>query len=177
MNRPLGRLLLLLALPLAAAPPAAAQAPIEARITTVIDGDTIRVRPVESGRVTTVRLLGIDTPETRAPNRPGECGGAQATAGLRRLALHAGGGDRRAARLTTDPTQDRRDRYGRLLAYVDAGGQDLGAEQVRTGWAKVYVFRRPFEALARFEALQREARTARRGVWGACGGDWDRPAP
>jgi endonuclease YncB( thermonuclease family) len=45
--------------------------------------------------------------------------------------------------LRTDSTQDVFDRYGRLLAYVDArsGGEDLGRRMLRAGWAKVYVDR------------------------------------
>ena len=90
----------------------------------VIDGDTLKVR-LASGASETVRLIGIDTPETRKPNTPVECGGRDATARMKRLALRRGVGV--AVVLRSDPTQDRRDRYGRLLAYVSRAGWTSGA--------------------------------------------------
>ena len=128
------------------------------RVEEVIDGDTLAVRI--DGRRRTVRLIGIDTPETRRPGSPVECGGAAATAHLERIAP-AG----RTVALRTDPTQDAEDRYGRLLAYVD----DLAERQLEAGHAKVYVYERPFRRLRRFRAAERRARGARRGAWAACG--------
>ena len=84
-------------------------------VTSVIDGDTVQVR-LSTGRSERVRLVGIDAPER------GACWSAQATAAASRLA--AG----RPVTLRGDATQDTRDRYGRLLAYVWLpGGQDLGS--------------------------------------------------
>ena len=61
-----------------------------ARVTRVVDGDTLKVR-LADGRRKTVRVLGIDTPETKKPGTPVECGGPQATAAMERLALQGGG--------------------------------------------------------------------------------------
>jgi micrococcal nuclease len=58
------------------------------RVLSVIDGDTLKVR-TSSGRRITVRLIGVDTPETRKPGRGVECGGRQATAAMRKLVLAA----------------------------------------------------------------------------------------
>ena len=158
-----------------------------ARITAVVDGDTIKVRTSDR-RSYTVRLIGIDTPETKRPGTAIECGGREATSSMLRLAFSAptdadgdglldrAGGQGRRVRLNTDPTQDRTDRYRRLLAYARTGGADLGAAQLSAGWAKVYVFERPFRELGRFRAAEAGARSAGRGVWGACGGDFDRAA-
>ena len=85
-----------------------------ARVIAVVDGDTIKVRLADGARET-VRLVGIDTPESRRPNTPVECGAKQAGAALNRLVA------RRDVTLVRDPTQDARDRYGRTLAYVDVG--------------------------------------------------------
>ncbi len=76
--------------------------------------------------------------------------------------------------LLTDPTQDLYDRYGRLLAYVlrSGSGRDLGRTQIARGWAKVYVFDRPFKRVHRYRRSARRARGAGRGVWGRCGGDF-----
>jgi len=87
-----------------------------ARVAWVSDGDTLRVRLAGQGDSTRVRLLAIDTPETRRPGTPVECGGRGASAYMRRLALKRGRG--RRVRVSSDPTQDTRDRYGRQLAYV-----------------------------------------------------------
>ncbi len=105
-----------------------------ARIERVVDGDTLKVR-LQDGRRKTVRVLGIDTPETKKPDTPVECGGPQASAAMRRLALEGSGvGARgRAVTLVADPSQDAIDRYGRVLAYVDADGRDLGQTLVGGG--------------------------------------------
>ena len=153
---------------------------IQARITDVTDGDTIRVRAFEAERERyRVRLIGIDTPETHAGI---ECGGPEATDALIRLAFGAGHDtdadgllDEPAGRgprvvLMTDPTQDVFDVYGRLLAYVTRSGIDLGARQLAAGWAEVYVFERRFRRYGDYRDAQRRARASGRGVWGRCDG-------
>jgi endonuclease YncB( thermonuclease family) len=157
-----------------------------AYVTGVTDGDTIKVR---SGfRRYTVRLIGIDTPETRKPGTPIECGGKEATSRMYRLAFSrphdrdgdglfdSKGGKGRRVTVTTDPTQDRRDAFGRLLAYVALARGSFAAAQLRAGWAGVYVFEAPFEQLARFQAAEASARNSSRGVWGRCGGNFHTPA-
>jgi micrococcal nuclease len=90
---------------------------------------------------------------------------------MKRLALKKHRG--RAVTLTTDPSQDRTDRFGRLLAYarVDTG-RDLGLEQVRAGWSTAYVYAVPFERLSSYRAAEGAAKSAMRGVWSACAGDF-----
>lgn len=142
-------------------------------ITKVVDGDTVRVRPAAGGATIKVRVLGIDAPESSSLRygRP-DCGGAQAKSFARRQ-LPVG----TAVTLRTDPTQDRRDRYGRLLAYVDLrGGGSMQLTMLRAGWAEVYVFDRPFRRLRSFRAAQAQARHAHRGVWKLCGGEFHRAA-
>lgn len=158
------------------------------RITSVIDGDTIRVR-LRGGRYERVRLIGIDTPETRRPGRPVECGAKRATAVAWRIGFGnrafdddgdgledtADDGSGRAVVLRTDPTQGKRDRYGRLLAYVTltATGRSFAVEQLRRGWAKVYIYRgKPFQQLTRFTRASRRARGGPRGVFRRCGGNF-----
>src|SRR4051812_43002902 len=137
-----------------------------AQVARVIDGDTIAVS-IEDGRERSVRLLGIDTPETHRPGTPIECGGPEATASMQKLAPP---GTRVA--LEPDPGQDRVDRYGRLFAYVRLPDGRLAEEaQLAAGWATVYVFAgRPVSRDPAFRRAQAGARTALRGVWGRCGG-------
>jgi endonuclease YncB( thermonuclease family) len=144
---------------------------IRGRVSSVVDGDTIRVRPLERTRRRryTVRLIGIDTPEVFGGV---EGGGRRASARLKRLATG------RRVLLRTDPTQDTFDRYGRLLAYAKLRrGPDAGISQLRAGWARAYVYGgRPFRRVQAYRRAQRSARRARRGVWGRCGGRFHRPA-
>jgi endonuclease YncB( thermonuclease family) len=144
-----------------------------ARIVRVIDGDTLLVR-LSSGPQLTVRLIGIDTPETKRPGVAVECGGMTAGAFMRRLAFRRGRG--RQVTLVGDPSQDATDRYGRTLAYVDArGGGDLGRLMLRAGWASVYVFANPFGRLAGYESAAGHAEARRIGVWDRCSGHFHRP--
>jgi len=148
---------------------------LEGTVTTVIDGDTIRVNV--RGFETPVRLVGVDTPETRKPGTPVQCWGPQATARTRHL-LPVG----QSVRLVTDPTQDTRDRYGRLLAYVYRRDQrtSVNYRLVLAGSAKVYVYRPrgPFRHIRSFRRAQARARTGALGLWGApCFGDTTKPSP
>jgi endonuclease YncB( thermonuclease family) len=145
-----------------------------ARIVRVIDGDTLRVR-LSSGQQITVRLIGIDTPETKRPGTAVECGGTPASSYMRRIAFQRSRG--RLVTLVSDPSQDTTDRYGRTLAYVDASGKgDLGRLMLRSGWASVYVFENPFARLARYQAAAGQAKARRAAVWDRCDGDFHRPA-
>jgi micrococcal nuclease len=134
--------------------------PTVVTVVAVLDGDTIVVRAAD-GRDTTVRLLGVDTPETRHPTRPVECFGPEASAYTRQRLL-----GRRVA-LTYDV--ERRDRYGRDLAFVSLDGARFNDELLRLGYARLLVIP-PNGDHAR--AMLREtlaARAARRGLWEACG--------
>ena len=156
-------------------------------ITAVTDGDTVKVRR-GSSKTYTVRLIGIDTPETKRPGTPVECGGREATSNMLRLGFtrprdtdgdglrDSKGGKGRRVKVTTDPTQDRRDRYGRLLAYVKSARGSLAGAQLRAGWAAVYVFADPFAQLGPFQAAETSARAQMRGAWRQCGGNFHQPA-
>jgi micrococcal nuclease len=145
-----------------------------ATIIRVVDGDTIHVSV--DGKDKTVRLIGIDTPETHKPGVKIECGGKEASANMKHLAP-AGA----EVKLTSDPTQDSVDRYGRLLAYVSTLGHprtSLQLEQVYAGWAEVYVYGgKPFQRVDTFRSAEGVAKRAHRGVWGSCGGDFHSEQP
>lgn len=132
------------------------------RITRVVDGDTVDVR-LASGRHRSVRLIGIDSPETRFG---AECGGSGATVALTRK-LPVG----TRVKLLSDPTQAAVDRYDRLLRYVvrAADGRDMNRSQVYDGRATVYVYGGvPFQRVDGYRVAQRAAVAADRGLWGAC---------
>jgi micrococcal nuclease len=138
-----------------------------AQVVRPVDGDTLVAHA--EGRTFYVRLLGIDTPETHRPGTPVECGGPQASASMNTLAPPGA-----HVRIETDPTQDRVDRYGRLLAYVWLpDGRLAETAQLESGWATTYVYQgHPVSLFARLAAAMGDARGARRGVWSVCGGDF-----
>jgi endonuclease YncB( thermonuclease family) len=122
----------------------------------VVDGDTVDVALRGGGRER-VRLIGIDTPER------GSCFAASAAAEARRLALG------KRVVLKGDATQDTRDRYGRLLAYVwIPGGKDLGYQLIGGGFGKVYVYRDAFQRLGAYRRAEQAAKGSTRGQWDAC---------
>ncbi|HKY77835.1 MAG TPA: thermonuclease family protein [Acidimicrobiia bacterium] len=128
------------------------------RVVAVVDGDTVDV--AWGGRRERVRLLGVDTPETVDPDRPVGCYGPEAAAFTHR-SLQG-----RAVRLQFD--RERRDRFGRLLAYVDVDGRRFNDELLAGGYARLLVIP-PNGRHARVMLDQElEARSARRGLWGAC---------
>ena len=143
-------------------PEVPAMVPAErARLISVTDGDTVKVG-LSNGSRANVRLIGIDTPETYPEV---ECGGPEATSNLRQL---IGPGD--TLKLFVDPTQDKVDKYGRLLRYVFTGsGVDVGLDQIGTGHASVYVYNNnPFVALDSYQDAEDAARSSNGGSWGAC---------
>lgn len=132
-------------------------------VTRVVDGDTVVVSTGE-----TLRLIGMDTPETVDPRKPVQCFGREASARARALLAGA------PVRLELDPTQGRRDQYGRTLAYVWlADGRLFNEVMIAEGFAHEYTYELPYRYQARFDAAERAARTQQRGLWSpaTCGGD------
>lgn len=142
-------------------------------MTRVIDGDTVEVR-FTNGEVDTVRLLGVDTPETvLSQQSPEEYGIPDTVAGRDWL---FDWGERAAAfateelageqvRVVTDPESDRRGYYGRLLAYVYYNdGTNFNHELLERGYARLYDS--SFSKRDAFAASEQEARDADRGLWG-----------
>ena len=111
-----------------------------------------------------VRLIGIDTPESVAEDRPVECFGPEAKDRLAEL-LPVG----TEVRLERDV--EARDRYGRLLAYVFRAGDDLHVNRalVAEGFAEARRFEPNVARQAELDAAEAEARAEGRGLWPACG--------
>jgi micrococcal nuclease len=143
------------------------QGPGEATVVAVIDGDTIDV--MLGSRRERVRLLGIDTPETVDERRPVGCFGPEASA--RTAALLPKG---TAVRLERDV--EARDRFDRLLAYVHrrSDGLFVNLTLLEEGYAEVLVIEPNHAEVAALRAARDRARSAGRGLWGACG-EFGRP--
>ncbi len=130
-----------------------------ATVVRTLDGDTVEVR-FASGTTDTIRILGVDTPETHHPTKPVECFGPEAAAYTRRRLLG------RDVELEDDV--ETHDIYGRRLAYVLIDGERFDDELLRLGYARLLVIP-PNERHARVMLdAELEARRARRGLWGAC---------
>ncbi|MDR0642842.1 MAG: thermonuclease family protein, partial [Treponema sp.] len=108
---------------------------LRAEVISHIDGDTLRVRipnpPAELNAVETIRMIGVDTPETVHPRRETEYFGKEASEFTRQRLIG------KTVSLAFD--WDLRDRYGRLLAYIfDSGGTCHNAALIREGYAHAY---------------------------------------
>lgn len=134
-----------------------------ARVVSVVDGDTVVLEL--DGRRETVRLLGIDTPETSHPTRPVECFGAEASARLAEL-TPAGS----VVRVERDT--EARDHYGRLLLYLHRSDDDLFVNHalVADGFAATLHVDPNGAYRATLAEAEAEARAGGLGLWGACGG-------
>jgi len=145
--------------------PAPAGHAVSARVVRVIDGDTIEVSI--QGQDEDVRYIGVDTPETVKPGAPVQCYGPQASAENHQLV------EGRTVRLVFD--RERRDAYGRLLAYVytrPRGDAErprfVNAALVRDGYARTLAIAPNTAHASALQRLQARAGRAGRGLWGAC---------
>ena len=148
---------------LACSPSRATPGDGSATVTKVDDGDTIEVDI--GGRDETIRLLGIDTPETHHPTQPVECFGAEATA--RTQALLPEGTE---VRLVRDV--EARDRFGRLLAYVYRAedGLFVNLALAEDGFAAALDIAPNGAHAVELGGAVARARSEGRGLWGSCGG-------
>ncbi len=120
----------------------------------VVDGDTILLANDER-----VRYIGINTPETKHPHKPVERFGKEAYEFNKRLV------EKKWVRLEFDI--EKRDKYGRLLAYVYLEDIFVNAKLVEEGYAQIYTFPPNIKHQELFIKLQREARESDRGLWEA----------
>jgi micrococcal nuclease len=127
-------------------------------VTKAVDGDTFDVRI--GARTDTIRLLGVDTPETHHPTKPVQCFGPEAAAYTARRLTG------RTVELEDDV--ETHDIYGRHLAYVSVDGHRFNDELLELGYARLLVIP-PNGAHARtMLAEELAAKRAGRGLWGAC---------
>ncbi len=130
----------------------------------VVDGDTIHIDI--DGKKETVRLIGINTPETVDPRRPVECFGKEASNKAKELLTE------RKVRIETEASQGERDKYGRLLGYIYRDdGLLFNKFMIEEGYADEYTYRLPYKYQTEFKAAQKSAENGKKGLWapGACG--------
>jgi len=132
------------------------------KIIKVTDGDTITASI--RGKNESIRLLGIDTPETVDPRKPVQCFGKAASDKMKSFVLE------KYVKLVDDSTQGNRDKYKRLLRFVylpDSKATFVNGEMVKQGFAFSYR-QYPTKFLDKFNAFEKYARENNLGLWGSC---------
>jgi micrococcal nuclease len=133
-------------------------------VSRVVDGDTIDVEM--DGKQETVRLIGVNTPETVDPRKPVQCFGHEASDFVKKMLTG------QSVRLEPDATQANRDKYGRLLRYVYLGDILVDEEIISAGYGYEYTYDKPYQFQKEFKASQAYASAGGLGLWASstCGG-------
>ncbi len=126
----------------------------------VTDGDTFKVK---IGRhIETVRMLGIDTPETIDPRKPIQCYGKEASDETKSMLTG------QKVRLKLNPNREEKDKYRRYLAYVYLGDKFVNEDLLEQGFAREYTYGTPYMFQKEFRGIEKMAKEAKRGLWGVC---------
>lgn len=126
-------------------------------VTKVVDGDTLKVRI--DGYDETIRIIGIDTPETVDPRKPVQCFGVAASNRAKKLLTG------KQIELEKDISQGDRDTYQRLLRYVFIENIDYGLTTIEEGYAHEYTYAVPYVYQAAYKQAQNNAKASKRGLW------------
>jgi len=126
-------------------------------VISITDGDTIKVDI--NGETETLRLIGMDTPETVDPRKPVQCFAVEASDKAKEILSGQN------VKLEADSTQSERDKYGRLLRYVFLeDGTLINAKLIEDGYAFNYIYE-PFQFMKQFDYLEKQAKENRTGLW------------
>ena len=127
-------------------------------VTEVVDGDTIKV--TTGNEEVTIRLIGINTPETKDPRKDVECFGLESTNHLKQLI------ENKPVSLKSDTSQDETDRYGRALRYVFLeDGTNVNLAMIKDGFAYEYTYAKPYYYQEEFIEAEDLARNSGLGLW------------
>lgn len=144
---------------------------VAAKTVKAIDGDTLVVEI--NGKTETVRLLGIDAPESsKKKTGSKECGGTLARGAMRQLVKRSP-----EVTVSVDPTQAERDEFGRMLAYVTSADTKVAntwqGALLSSGWAEVYEQTgKPIMLDEEFKRQAADAKAAGSGIHEVCAGDF-----
>jgi len=132
----------------------------------VVDGDTLALNI--DGQNQTLRLIGIDTPETVDPRKPVQCFGVEASNKAKEILTG------QKVRIEKDSTQGELDKYNRLLAYVFLeDGTNFNKMMIEQGYAYEYTYDLPYKYQKEFKLSEQTAREQGRGLWAkdTCNGE------
>ena len=127
-------------------------------VSSVVDGDTIKIN--NNGTIETLRLIGMDTPETVDPRKTVQCFGLEASNKAKELLSG------KKVYLEKDPTQGELDKYGRILVYVyREDGLFYNEYMIKQGYAHEYTYNIPYKYQTGFKTAQSYAQTNHLGLW------------
>ncbi|QQR82097.1 thermonuclease family protein [Candidatus Campbellbacteria bacterium] len=135
-------------------------------VVSVVDGDTVKLSI--DGTTQTIRLIGLDTPETVDPRKPVQCFGKEASNKAKELLTG------KSVRLEVDASQGTLDKYGRTLGYIFRDdGLFYNKYMIEQGFAHEYTYNIPYKYQSEFKAAEKSARENQRGLWSpeTCNGD------
>lgn len=128
------------------------------RVISVVDGDTFHVEI--NDKKYTIRLIGIDSPETVDPRKSVQCFGKEATTKLKELLTN------QKVSLASDPTQGNTDKYNRLLRYVyREDGLFINEWMIKNGYAHEYTYVIPYQYQVPFQEAEKRAGENGLGLW------------
>jgi len=131
------------------------------KVAHVLDGDTFIVNV--DGKDITVRMLGINTPETVDPRKPIECFGVEASNETKSLL------DGRLVQFKINPNRELLDKYKRYLLYVYRDdGLFINESLIKNGFAREYTYGKPYSLRSEFKKAEKEAKKAKKGLWSKC---------
>ncbi len=141
------------------------------QVVSVVDGDTIKISM--GGKTETLRLIGMDTPETVDPRKEVQCFGIEASNKAKELLSG------KKVQIETDPSQGGRDIYNRMLAYiVREDGLFFNKYMIEQGYAHEYTYNTPYKYQEEFKNAQKQAQANKSGLWSpdTCNGNTTTPA-
>lgn len=129
------------------------------KVLKVIDGDTVNVEI--DGKSQTIRLIGIDSPETVDPREPVQCFGKEASNKAKELLTG------KNVTLETDPPQGDKDKYDRLLRYIYLeDGTSVNKYMISEGYAHEYTYQsNPYKYQTEYIKAEQSARENNKGLW------------
>ena len=131
---------------------------VAAKVIRVVDGDTIHVSL--NNKDITIRMIGIDTPETVDPRKPVQCFGKEASNHAHQLL------DGTIVYLEQDISQGDYDKYNRLLSYIwMPDGRLFNQVMITEGYAFEYTYHLPYKYQSQFKDAQRNAQSLQLGLW------------
>ncbi|MCU6794868.1 thermonuclease family protein [Paenibacillus sp. WQ 127069] len=128
---------------------------IDAKVNRAVDGDTLEV--TINGKKETVRMILVDTPETKKPNTPVQPFGPEASTFTKETL------EGKDVKLERDVSV--RDQYKRLLYYVYIGDKMFNEMLLEKGFARVAVFPPDVKYVDQFREIQKKAQEAKLGIW------------
>ncbi len=142
--------------------PSTAEGPFP--VTYIADGDTFHINYY--GVETSLRLIGVDTPETVDRRTTVQCFGIEASNYLKSKLTG------QQVYIESDPTQSDRDGYNRLLRYAYLGNEDIGLSIIANGYGHEYAYYIPYQKQSKYQAAERNAEAQNLGLWSpsTCGG-------